>query len=272
MGERYAGSRAWITGGGSGIGRALALELARQGARVAVSGRRADRLEQTAGEVSALGAEGLALACDVTEEAEVARSADAAADALGGLDLVVANAGFAVGGPVETLDAAAWRRQLDVNVVGAALTARHALPHLRASRGRLGLVGSVAAFVGMPGAAAYCASKAALRALGQSLSAELAGTGVSCTTVHPGYVESEIGQVDNEGVFDPERPDRRPKNLMWTAEDAAKVMLRAIHRRSREHVFTTHGKAIAFAGQHFPGLMLGMVGRQTARRRSRRRR
>lgn len=269
MAKRFEGSSVWITGGGSGIGRALALAFADEGARVAVSGRRQERLDEVVQALSESGGEGLAVVCDVTDETQVSDAADRVADAFGGIDVAIANAGFAVGGPVETLTADDWRRQLDVNVVGAAITARHALPYLRESKGRLALVGSVAAFIGVARTAPYCASKAALRALGQSLHAELAGSGVSCTTLHPGYVESEIGQVDNDGVFHEEQPDRRPQNLMWTSEDAARVMLRAVYGRKQEFVFTAHGKAIAFVAQHFPGVTL-MAQRWGGGRRKRR--
>ena len=83
------------------------------------------------------------------------------------------------------------------------------------------LIGSVASFIYTEKSGAYCASKAAVHAIGNTLSLELIGTGVSCTTIHPGFVESEIAQVDNQGVFDPSRPDPRPAQLMWSSERAA---------------------------------------------------
>ena len=254
MAKRFEGKRVWITGGGSGIGRALALEFAMRGADVAVSGRREDKIEAVAAEIGALGRRGLAVPCDVTDEESVRAAADRVASELGAIDVTVANAGFAVAGKIANIDAATWRRQLDVNVVGAALTVRHALPHLRKTRGRVGLVGSVAAFLPLAGNGAYVASKAAIRAIGGTLSIELTGTGVTCTTIHPGFVESEIAQVDNGGEHDPTREDGRPKNLMWKADAAARVMADALHSRRREYVFTTHGKVGAFLGQHAPGL------------------
>jgi len=153
------------------------------------------------------------------------------------------------------LTAAEWRRQLDVNVVGLALTARHALPHLRPTGGRIALVGSVAAFLPAPGTGAYAASKAAVHSIGETLAAELRGSGVSCTTLHPGFVESDIARVDNEGVFHDGRPDLRPARLMWPTDRAARVMVRAIHRRKRVYVFTGHGRIAAFLGRHAPFLM-----------------
>ncbi len=263
----FNGHVAWITGGGSGIGRALALELAGQGADVAVSGRRTDKIEAVAAEVRALGRRGLAVPCDVRDEAQVRDAADRVAAELGKLDVGIANAGFAVTGPIETLSAEQLRNQLDVNVVGAAMTAKFALQHLRKSEGRLGLVGSVAAFTPLGKNGAYCASKAALRAIGLTLSIELAGTGVSCTTLHPGFVESDINRVDNDGTFHPGREDTRPQHLMWPTDKAAKVMLEALWKRKTEHVFTGHGKIGAALGQHAPGLVVFAQARQRSRRR-----
>lgn len=251
----FAGQVVWITGASAGIGRALALRFAAEGAHVAVSARREERLRELVEEIESLGVRGLAAPCDVADEAQVARAAQAVAGHFGRLDVAVANAGYAVTGRVETLGAEDWRRQLDVNVVGVAMTARYALPHLRATRGRLALVGSVAGMLPAPGAAAYSASKAAVRALGQALSVELHGSGVSCTTLYPGYVESDIGRVDRQGVYRPEYQDRRPRRLLWPTDRAARVMLRAIHRREREYAFTAHGRIAGFLGRHWPALL-----------------
>lgn len=253
MSRRFEGQVAWVTGGGSGIGAALALELARQGATVAVSGRREDRLREVVSRIQAAGGQGLALPCDVTDEGSVQAAVERLVAERGRVDLVVANAGMSVGGKVEALSARDWRRQLDVNVIGVALTARGAIPHLKASRGRLAVIGSVIQYAPVPGNGAYAASKAAVHALGHVLRGELKKHGVSCTTVNPGFVESEIAQVDNEGVFHPDRPDRRPARLIVPADRAAREILRGVHARRREVVVTGHGKIIAFIGRHFPG-------------------
>jgi len=250
--RRFRDQVVWITGGGSGIGRTTALRFASEGAKVAVSGRRAERLESVVDDVGRMGGEAVALPLDVTDEAAIEAAVEVLLARFGRLDVALANAGFSVAGPVAELNAEDWRRQLDVNVVGAALTARYALPALSETQGRIGLVGSVAAYLCAPKLAPYNASKFAVRALGMTLSAELHGSGVSCTTVHPGFVESEIAQVDNEGHFDPAREDRRPKKLMWTSEEAAAEIVDALAKRKREHVFTRHGQLGAFIGQHFP--------------------
>jgi NAD(P)-dependent dehydrogenase (short-subunit alcohol dehydrogenase family) len=254
MAKRFDEHVVWITGGGTGIGKAIAIEFANQGAKVAVSGRRLDRLEGAVAELKALGADALAVPCDVTDEESVQAAVEAVVQHFGKLDVCVANAGFSVAGRIKKLRASEWRRQFDVNVIGVAITCRAALPHLEATKGRVALIGSVAALFPAPGLGPYAASKAAVRCIGMALSGELHGTGVSCTTIHPGFVESEIAQVDNQGRFDGDREDRRPKNLMWKSDRAARVIVNGIYKRKREFVFTGHGKVGAFFGQHFPGL------------------
>ncbi len=255
MAKRFDNQVVWITGGGSGIGRSLALAFAGEGASVAVSGRREDRLQEVVRELEAHGAKGLAVRCDVTDEASVAEAVQKVVRTFGGLDVAVANAGFTVAGRIEKLSAADWRRQLDVNVIGTAMTARYAIPHLRERKGRLALVGSVAAMMSSRGIGAYSASKYAVRAIGQTLAIELHGSGVTCTTIHPGFIESEIAQVDNQGRFDASRKDGRPKNLMWPTDRAARVMVDAIAARKREYTFTGHGKVGAFVGRHVPAVL-----------------
>lgn len=246
---------AWVTGGGTGIGRAVAVELAREGATVVVSGRRTDRLAAAVAAIEAVGGRAAAVACDVTLDASVTDAVAEVIDRFGRLDVVVANAGFSVGGRLEKTSLEDWERQFATNLFGVVRTASHAMPHLQQTGGRLALMGSVAQYLPVPGAGCYSASKAAVHSYGQTLSAELAGSGVSCTTLHPGFIESEIAQVDNQGTFHQDRDDKRPAALMWTPEAAAKPMVRAIVRRKRVAVITGHGKVAAFLGSHFPGLV-----------------
>lgn len=257
----WSGKVVWITGAGSGIGRALASEFGAQGATVVLSGRRASRLEEVAGALEASGARTMVATCDVTDETVVNATVERIVDRFGHLDVAVANAGMAVSGRFEKLTLAEWRRQLDVNVLGAVATARAAIPELRKSKGHLAFIASVSAFLCTPGHSAYSASKFAVRAIGLTLAQELHGTGVSCTTVHPGFVESEINQVDNRGHFHPEREDRRPQMLMWKSEKAARVIVDAIRKRKREHVFTAHGRLGAWVGAHAPGLAHAILSR-----------
>jgi short-subunit dehydrogenase len=245
----------WITGAGSGLGKEMAVCYAKQGSVVVLSGRRAERLSVTAEGVAAAGGLAVVAPCDVTVPSTLVQVVDMIEARFGRLDVVIANAGTAVSGTVVKLSAEQWNRQFAVNVFGVAHTIASAMPMIRASRGRIAVVSSVAAVSPMTGTAAYQSSKAAVAAVAQSLVVEVAGTGVSVTTIFPGYVESEIGRVDDHGHFDEQHRDNRPASLMWKTAKAAEVMVRGINKRRRTVVFTAHGKIAFFVGRHFPFLM-----------------
>jgi NAD(P)-dependent dehydrogenase (short-subunit alcohol dehydrogenase family) len=172
----------------------------------------------------------------------------------GKLDITIANAGFGVEGKIEALTDSDWNRQLAGNVTGLALTCKFAMPHLRNTKGQIVLLGSVGAFLPNPNVGAYGASKAAVHSIGETLQVELLGTGVSCTTIHPGFVESNITRIDNQGLFHPEAKDPRPANLLWKTDKAARVMIRAIANRKKVFVFTGHGKIAVFLAKFFPSI------------------
>ena len=261
MAKRFEQQTVWITGGGTGIGRALALQLGAEGAHVVVSGRRLDRLEEAVALIEDAGASAEALVCDVTDEDAVRTAVAGIVSSHGGLDMVIANAGFSAGGRLHQLPVEDFRRQFDVNVTGLYSTIHHALPHVLERDGRVVLMGSVSYILTAPGTGAYSASKAAVHALGMCLSIELAGTGASCTVVHPGFVESEIGKVDNAGVYQEEQKDRRPERLMWSAEDAARDMVTGIYKRQTEVIITGHGKFANAVGRHLPGVTRSLIPR-----------
>ncbi|MFC5624026.1 SDR family NAD(P)-dependent oxidoreductase [Algoriphagus winogradskyi] len=249
----------WITGASSGIGKAMAFEWASLGYKVVLSARRKELLEEIALEIKNSGGEALVVPVDILEEKSIENAVQSMIDHWGRLDVAVANAGFGVFGSIDKLTAKDWNRQLNGNVTGLALTVKYALPHLKQNQGRIGLVGSVGAYLPNPNVGAYGASKAAVHSIGLTLQVELKGTGVSCTTIHPGFVESEIAKIDNDGVWHPERNDPRPSNLMWPTDKAAKVMVKAIIKRKRNYIFTAHGRILVWLQGWFPGLVRTIV-------------
>jgi short-subunit dehydrogenase len=270
--QRFAGQSVFITGASSGIGAALAREFAREGGDVALVARRRDRLETLAAEIAASGRRTVVVPCDVTRDGDLERAAAAARAALGKLDVVVANAGFGVTGALETLSLDDYRRQFETNVFGVLRTVFATLEDLRKSRGRLVLIGSVSGHVGVPGSSAYSMSKFAVHGLAASLAHELAPYGIAVTLISPGFVESEIGQVDNRGVRHPEASRRRlPASIVMATPTAARKIVGAVARRRREAVITGFGKTVVFLQRHQPGLLakiirrLGIKGRQEPR-------
>jgi short-subunit dehydrogenase len=255
----FGGQAVLITGASSGIGAALAREFGARGADVALLARRADRLAALAADVERWGRRALAIRADVTVDGDLERAVAATLAAFDRLDVVVANAGFGVVGPVERLTLDDYRRQFETNVFGVLRTVKASLDALKASRGRLAIVGSVAGYVATPGASPYAMSKFAVRGLAAALGHELAPAGVSVTLVVPGYVEAEIRRVDNTGVFRPETSDPVPARLIMPAPRAARQIVRAIARRRSEVVITGHGKLGVFTQRHAPWLVTAAI-------------
>ena len=267
--DRFAGRVVLVTGASSGIGAAVAREFARQGADLVLAARRLPRLADLAAEVRAAGRRALAVACDVTEDGAVEQAVRQALEAFGRLDVVVANAGFGVVGPFERLTLDDYRRQFETNVFGVLRTASAALPALRSSRGTLVIVGSVSGHVPTAGASAYAMSKAAVHAFAASLRGEVLAAGVGVVLVSPGFVESEIRGVDNQGVHHPDARDAVPPWLVVPAARAARAIVRAAARRRREAVVTGHGKVIVWLARHLPSVLAFALERGAYRSRER---
>jgi len=229
---------------------------------VALVARRRDRLEALAAEIRQTGRRAVVIACDVTRDGDLERAAREARDALGKLDVVVANAGFGVAGPLERLSLDDYRRQFETNVFGVLRTVYATLDDLKKTRGRLVVIGSVSGHLGVPGSSAYSMSKFAVHGLAAALGHELAPYGVAVTLISPGFVESEIRQVDNRGVWRAEPPGRPiPAAIVMTAPTAARKIVRAVARRRREVVITGFGKAAVLLQRHVPWLLAAIIRR-----------
>jgi len=187
---------ALVTGGGSGVGREIALALAQAGVEVTICGRRAEALETVAAENERIHA----IAADVTDEQSMSALYEKAQAARGPLDIVVANAGVADSAPAHKTTLADWQKTLDVNLTGAFLTVKPALSGMAARKsGRIVFVASVAGLKGYAYVAPYVAAKHGVVGLMRALAAELARTGVTVNAVCPGYVETDMLErsVDN---------------------------------------------------------------------------
>lgn len=190
---RLAGKIAVVTGGGRGIGEAVATRLAAEGARCVLAGRNAADLEAVADAVRAAGGEALAIPCDVTDEAQV-EALFSKARALGPLDILVNNAGMEFSKPVAATTAAEWDALFAVNTRGVFLGCRHALPHFAPSGGAIVNLASGAALVALPLGAAYGASKAAVVQFSRGLALELRPRRIRVNCVCPGFIDTEMAR------------------------------------------------------------------------------
>ncbi len=180
-----------VTGGGRGIGRAIALAFAEPGATVAIASRTIAQLERTAEEIRERGANAIPLEMDVTDAASVARAFSELREHVTSVDLLVNNAGVGGGQPVEGSDEAAFRRILDTNVMGPYLVSRGALP-LMSAGGRIVNMSSVLGRFGVAGYTAYCAAKHAVIGFTRALSLELAPREITVNAVCPGWVDTDM--------------------------------------------------------------------------------
>lgn len=262
----FRGKAVLITGASSGIGEELARQLAQQGALLTLAARRAEVLTLLAESIhKATGASPLVLECDVTQDGDVERAVAETVRVRGKLDIVFANAGFGVAGQFAKLSLADYRRQLETNVFGVLRTLYAALPEVIRTRGQLVITGSVAGWVAMPGVSAYAMSKFALRALANSITPELAQSGVALTLISPGFVESNIRRVDNQGRLHPDAPEPLPRWLVVSRTQAAREILRAVARRRREAIVTGHGRLLV-AVERFAPWILRTAGRRMVAR------
>ncbi len=223
--------RILITGGGQGLGQAIARTWAREGWRVAVGDIDAGKAAATAQEVGRLGGQGMALTMDVTDDRAVADAADRLAAEWGGLDILVNNAGVGSAGTVERTDLSVWEWTLAANVLGVARVSRAFLPMLTDGTGHVVNIASAAGFVSAPGMAAYNASKAAVISMSESLRTELAGRGIGVTVVCPSFFRTNL--LDNFRGPEAARAiaQRAMERSGLTADDVARQIRDAVTAR-----------------------------------------
>ncbi|MCY1016011.1 SDR family oxidoreductase [Pyxidicoccus sp. MSG2] len=241
-----------IAGASAGIGRAAAKRYAAAGADVVLAARRQAELEEAAREVASLGVRALPVRCDVTRGEDVDHLVRETEAAFGGLDVLVNNAGQGLYGPLEAISEAQLRQVFELNVFGLWRMTRAALPLLRKRPGaQVVNVSSVLGHRGLPMLGGYCASKAAVNAMTESLRAELAAEGIRVLLVSPGLTESEFreNRLHAEGW----KQDAIPLKAM-SAEEVATAMVRASLRGNRDTVLTLPGRVMVLANRLMPGL------------------
>jgi short-subunit dehydrogenase len=254
--KTLAGNVTIITGASKGIGAELARQLAARGASLALSARELPSLEAVAAQCQALGAKAEVIPADVAVEADCKRLVERTIAAFGRVDTLVNNAGATMWARFEDIaDMSILARIMQVNYMGAVYCTHHALPHLKASRGRIVGISSLAGRTGVPTRTGYSASKHAMTGFFDSLRIELEDAGVSVTMIYPGFVSTGIRENATG-------PDGRPIQVspvkegeVMGVEECARIIVTAIETRRREVVMTARGKMGLFLKLLAPGLI-----------------
>lgn len=244
-----------ITGGSSGIGRSLALSCAKRGAKVVITGRNEDRLNEVAAELDALNAPNLSLKLDVASEADNKYLIEETLKTFGQLNILINNAGISMRALFEEIEMDVFKKVMDINFYGTLYATKYALPHILKTRGSIVGISSINGYRGTPARTAYTASKYAMNGFFESLRTEVMHRGVHVLVACPGFTGTNIrnAALTADGSSQGESP--RDEGKMMTPDAVAEGIIRAIKKRKRDIVFTTQGKLAVFLNKMIPGRM-----------------
>lgn len=243
-----------ITGASSGIGRALAIEFASKGAKLALGARRIELLEEIQSELT--GTEILILKTDVSIEDDCKQLINQTIERFGKIDILINNAGISMRALFEDVDLKVIRKLIEVNFFGTVYCSKYALPYLLETKGSLVGVISIAGYVGLPGRTGYSASKFAIRGFLDTIRIENLKNGLHVLVAAPGFTTSEVRKsaLTSDGSLQGETP--RNENSMMSAEECAHHIVKAIRKRKRELILTfAEGKLTVFMGKFLPAIL-----------------
>lgn len=248
-----------ITGGSSGIGKALAEVFGKNGSKVVITGRNSANLEEASKELTAKGIDNLTFAGDVSVEKENELLVKAVIEKYGNIDILINNAGMSMRALFADADLGVIKKLMDVNFYGTVFATKYALPYIVKNKGSIIGISSIAGHRGLPGRIGYSASKFAMHGFLESLRTELLKTGVHVLLACPGFIATNIRNtaLDAHGQAQGESPMDEKK--LMSAETAAQFIYDAVVKRKRDLVLTSQGKITVFLNKLFPGFMDGMV-------------
>ncbi|AFK05309.1 short-chain dehydrogenase/reductase SDR [Emticicia oligotrophica DSM 17448] len=249
-----------ITGGSSGIGKALAFELGKEKCKLIITGRNNDKLEQTSHELSMNGIENHYIVADSSLEYDNKRIVAEAIYHYGKIDIVINNAGITMRSMFEDADIdATIRKVMDINFFGTVYLTQAALPYIKKAKGTIVGISSIAGFRGLPVRSGYSASKFAVNGFLEALRTELLYSGVNVLTACPGFTSSNIRFAAIDGHGEVSQETVRDEEKMMSAEECAIHIVKAIKKRKRSIVLTKEGKLTVWLNKLFPSLVDRLV-------------
>jgi dehydrogenase/reductase SDR family protein 7B len=248
-----------VTGASSGIGKALAYEMASRGAHVVISARSFGILLEMEGELAGKGITALAVQADVSSEEDCRHLINATAEKFGRIDALINNAGISMRALFADTDLSVIHRLMDVNFWGTVNCTKFALPHLLKARGSVVGVSSIAGFKALPGRTGYSASKFAIHGFLETLRIENLKTGLHVMIVCPGFTASNIRKTALAADGSQQGESPRDEDSMMSAEEVARRITEAMIRRKKIVIMTTQGKMTVLMNKFFPFWMDKMV-------------
>ena len=266
--KKFQNKVALITGSSMGIGKTLAYELAKKGARIVLNARNEKRLQRTYEEMKSAGYDVTSVAGDVTSEEDCQRMVDQAISTFGQLDILINNAGLSTEGEIGELAGSVCRKIIEVNYLGSVFATQAALPQLEKSKGSVIFIGSVAGLRGLPNFSIYSSSKMALTALAESMRIEQAKKGVHVGLAYVGFTRNDVEKTiyNSAGELIPQ-----PKRDFIKAEEPVVVanrIIRMIEKRTFKKVFTSLGKLNAVLCRIAPGVVHTILGTNYRKRKA----
>ena len=244
-----------ITGGSSGIGRALAESFGKRGAKIVITGRNIQTLNETVDALKKNNIEISAIVADASIEADAVKMVNETVRRYGGIDVLVNNAGITMRAILEDVDLNVIRQVMNINFWGCVYASKYALPYILKNKGSVVGISSIAGKRGLPGRTGYSASKFAMEGFLESLRTEVLHQGVHVLTACPGFTTSNIrnSALSKDGKVQGESP--RDEEKMMTSEEVAEAIYKAVVKRKRDLVLTSQGIMTVFMNKWLPGMM-----------------
>ncbi|MDR0981688.1 MAG: SDR family oxidoreductase [Culturomica sp.] len=256
MKNHLCGKVVIITGASSGIGKALAYEAARYGAKLAIASRNIEQLLEIEADLKSQGSDVISIRTDVTKEIACEELIRQTYENFGRIDVLINNAGISMRANLEDTDVRVLERVMDVNFWGTVYCSKYALPYLLKTHGSLVGIISIAGFIGLPGRSGYSASKFAVRGFLDTVRIENLKKNLHVMVAAPGFTASSIrfNALTANGMAQGETP--RDENKMMSAERCAKIIIKGIVKRKRQIIMTfVEGKLAVFLGKWLPSLL-----------------